>query len=186
MTDLATEFAGALAYGEFLENHGSEEDRERWRVGRDRVVLTDRQQAGVGSFVRDMKVLVLAGAWCGDCVNQCPIFDKFAQENPVINVRYLDRDANPGVTERLSVNGGQRVPVVVFLSEDDCECGVFGDRTVAKYRAMAADIDASLVAPAGDSEPTLLEQATAEWLNEFERMRWMLRTSGRLRKLHGD
>ncbi|MEC9009243.1 MAG: thioredoxin family protein, partial [Planctomycetota bacterium] len=104
MTDLATEFAEALAYGEFLENHGSEEDRERWRVVRDRVVLTDRQQAVLGSFSRDMKVLVLAGAWCGDCVNQCPIFDRFALENPVLNVRYLDRDANPGVTERLSVN----------------------------------------------------------------------------------
>ena len=94
--------------------------------------------------------------------------------------------SNHVATERLSVNGGQRVPVVVFLSEDDFVCGVFGDRTLAKYRAMAADIDASLVVPAGDSDPTLLEQATEEWLNEFERMQWMLRTSGRLRKLHGD
>ena len=25
-----------------------------------------------------MKVIVLAGAWCGDCVNQCPILDHFA------------------------------------------------------------------------------------------------------------
>ena len=51
---------------------------------------------------------------------------------------------------------------------------------------MAAGIDASLVAPPADDDPTLLEQATDEWLNEFERMQWMLRTSGRLRELHGD
>ena len=181
MTDLATEFAGALAYGEFLENHGSEEDRERWRVVRDRVVLTDRQQAVLGSFARDMKVLVLAGAWCGDCVNQCPVFERFSEESPVISVRYLDRDANPELTESLSVNGGHRVPVVVFLSEDDFPCGIFGDRTLAKYRAMAADIDSSLVTLAGNDGRTLLEQATEEWLNEFERMQWMLRTSGSCR-----
>jgi len=25
-----------------------------------------------------------------------------------------------------------------------------------------------------------------DWLNEFERVQWILRTSGRLRKLHND
>ena len=186
MTDLAAEHARGLAYGEFLESHGSEEERDRWRTIHDRVLLNDRQQAVLGSFVREMKVLVLAGAWCGDCVNQCPIFERFSEESPLIRVSYLDRDANPELTERLSVNGGHRVPVVVFLSEDDFLCGIFGDRTLAKYRAMAAGIDASLVAAAGDDDPTLLEQATDEWLNEFERMQWLLRTSGRLRERHGD
>ena len=108
------------------------------------------------------------------------------QSCSLIRVRYLDRDENPELTERLSVNGGHRVPVVVFLSEDDHLCGIFGDRTLAKYRAMAADIDASLVSVADDGGRTLLEQATGEWLNEFERMQLMMRTSGRLRQLHGD
>ena len=35
-------------------------------------------------------------------------------------------------------------------------------------------------------EQSLLESVTQEWLNEFERIQLMLRTSGRLRKLHGD
>ena len=98
MTDLAAEYATGLAYGEFLETHASEEDRNRWQAVYDRVALMDRQQAVLGSFVREMKVLVLAGAWCGDCVNQCPIFDRFSEESPVISVRYLDRDANPELT----------------------------------------------------------------------------------------
>ncbi len=186
MTDLAAEYSRGLAYGEFLEAHASEEDRDRWQAVHDRVELIDRHQAVLGSFVREMKVLVLAGAWCGDCVNQCPVFERFSEESPVISVRYLDRDANPELTESLSVNGGHRVPVVVFLSEDDFPCGIFGDRTLAKYRAMAADIDASLVAATGDDDRTLLEQATDEWLDEFERMQWMMRTSGRLRAVHGD
>ncbi len=41
-----------------------------------------------------MPVLVLAGAWCGDCINQCPIHEHFAAVAPVIQLRYLDRDAH--------------------------------------------------------------------------------------------
>ena len=39
---------------------------------------------------------------------------------------------------------------------------------------------------AADGGRTLLEQAPDEWLNEFERMQLMMRTSGRLRQVHGD
>ena len=65
-----------------------------------------------------MPVICLTGAWCGDCINQCPVFDHFAQASPAIELRFLDRDALPAVREQLMINGGARVPVVVFLSED--------------------------------------------------------------------
>jgi hypothetical protein len=39
-----------------------------------------------------------------------------------------------------------------------------------------------LVIP-GDS---LLSQVTEEWLDEFERVQWLLRLSPRLRQKHGD
>jgi len=47
---------------------------------------------------------------------------------------------------------------------------------------------------AGPSCPTgivasgdpLLAQVTQDWLNEFERVQWLLRLSPRLRKIHGD
>ncbi len=42
-----------------------------------------------------MPVLCLAGAWCGDCVNQCPAFVHFARGSSVIDLRFLDRDARP-------------------------------------------------------------------------------------------
>ena len=86
-----------------------------------------------------MSVLCLAGAWCGDCVNQCPIFDHFERLNPRISVRYFDRDTHADLARELKVCGGARVPVVVFLSEDGFEVGRFGDRTLAKYRKLAAD-----------------------------------------------
>ncbi len=185
MSRFAEEFQRGLGYWDFLDQHGTPEHRDHWQKVYEEIVLDDHQLAVLSGFVREMKVVVLAGAWCGDCVNQCPIFERFAEVSSVIRVRYLDRDDNPELTKRLSINGGHRVPAVVFLSEDDFLCGIFGDRTLAKYRAMAADLDPT-VSPGVDDGPSLLQQATSEWLDEFERMQLMMRTSGRLRKLHGD
>jgi len=186
MSRFADEFRKGLDYRDFLDQHGTPEHRDRWQKVYEEITLGDHQLAVLSGFVREMKVIVLAGAWCGDCVNQCPIFERFAEANPAIQVRYLDRDENPELTERLSVNGGHRVPVVVFLSEDDFLCGIFGDRTLAKYRAMAAGIEASPSGSGADDGWSLLQLVTGEWLDEFERMQLMMRTSGRLRKLHDD
>jgi len=132
-------------------------------------------------------VLCLAGAWCGDCVNQCPIFDRFAAVSPRIELRFFDRDAHPELAAELRICGGARVPVLVFLSEDGQEVARYGDRTLSKYRQLVgqlagASCPTGLVLP----EQDLLDAVTGDWLNEFERAQWILRTSARLRQLHGD
>ena len=83
--------------------------------------LTDAQKKLLGTFKREMHVLVLAGVWCGDCSSQCPIFERFAELAPVIQLRYLDRDVHADVQQELKINGGNRVPVAVFFSEDGLE-----------------------------------------------------------------
>ncbi len=87
----------------------------------------------------------------------------------------------------LRINGGDRVPVAVFLSEDGHEVARYGDRTLSAYRELAAQLDgaacASGVARPGDP---LLARVAQDWLNEFERVQWILRLSPRLRQLHGD
>jgi thiol-disulfide isomerase/thioredoxin len=134
-----------------------------------------------------MPVICLAGAWCGDCVNQCPIFEHFAQATDKISVRYFDRDVHADLAAELKICGGNRVPVVVLLSEDLQEVGRYGDRTLSKYRQMIADLTGP-ACPTGLIPPRhdLLSAVTQDWLNEFERCQWILRTSPRLRQKHGD
>ena len=134
-----------------------------------------------------MPVLVLAGAWCGDCVNQCPIFAHFASAAPTIDLRFLDRDAQPDIAAHLKICGGQRVPVAAFFSEDFHPVFFYGDRTLSAYRAAAA-------AQLGDSCPSgavppptdQIAAVVADWLDQFERVHLILRLSARLRQLHGD
>ncbi len=185
--DYATKLPAGHSYQDFLSKYGTDEHRRRWQALHEQVKLSDGQKALLGSFTREMPVLCLAGAWCGDCVNQCPIFDHFAQASSQIKLRFVDRDADPELTASLNVCGGARVPVVVFLSEDFLEVGRYGDRTLAKYRQMVSGL-AGAACPTGLVAPqqSFLDQVVQEWLDEFERAQWILRTSSRLRQKHGD
>ena len=153
-----------------------------------RVRLDPDQVALLGGFVRRMPVLVLAGAWCGDCINQCPIFDHFARPRPAIDLRFLDRDARPEVADALAINGGHRVPVAVFLSEDFQEVARYGERTLSTYRRAGRPSSSAPPARPASSPPPTTPPAlvTAEWLGEFERAQLILRLSPRLRDRHGD
>ncbi len=180
-------FALGLSYRDFLDRYADDPQKERWRKVHDLVHLSASQRDLLRSFTRRMNVLCLAGAWCGDCSDQCPIFDHFGVAGPVIQVHFLDRDQHPDVQRELRINGGDRVPVVVFFSEDGFEVARHGERTLAKYRQMMRDLLPS-EAPSGVTLPgrPVLTQVVQDWLNEFERVQWLLRLSPRLRQLHGD
>lgn len=175
-----------LVYADFLRRHGSPSDRDRWARVREQVVLTDAQRRLLGSFRRTMPVLCLAGAWCGDCARQCPIFDVFAAATPVVQPRFLDRDEHADVQAVLRINGGNRVPVLVFFSEDGLEVARYGERTLSQYRQMVRETVPGQDVPPAESGEAMLGQVTRDWLNEFERVQWILRLSPRLRQRHGD
>jgi len=187
MIDFAQRFPQGKLYQDFLAAHGAEEHRRRWAAVYDRVKLSAEQLGVLAGFTRRMKVLCLSGVWCGDCVNQCPIFERFAEASSRLEIRYFDRDRHADLQAALTICGGNRVPVVVFLSEDDQFLGLYGDRTLAKYRQVALD-QLGAACPTGIVPPhqALLDAVTQEWLNEFERLQLMLRLSSRLRQRHGD
>ncbi len=139
-----------------------------------------------------MPVLCLAGAWCGDCATQCPIFVHFAAAAPVIDLRFFDRDADSDLAERLQMCGGKRVPMLLFLSEDGFEVSRYGERTLAKYRQVVAGLagpsptGASCSTGIGAPSSDLTAAVVQDWLDEFERAEWVLRASSRLRQKHGD
>ena len=182
--DYASKFQSGLSYEEFLAKYASDGERSRWAAFYREVSITDPQQALLRSFVREMKVLVMAGAWCGDCVSQCPIFDHFSKATDKIQVRFFDRDDDADLSGGLQTCGAARVPAVVFLSEDGFFCGRAGDRTLSKYRQMASSLTGA--ACSTGIADSLTNAVVQDWLDEFERIQWMLRTSGRLRKLHDD
>jgi thiol-disulfide isomerase/thioredoxin len=180
-------FASALPYDRYVQT-GTDEQQRRWNQVYETARLTDAQRQLVGGFVRSMKILVFSGIWCGDCVEQCPLVQRIAEANPgKIDLRFVERPKDGELIPELRINGGNRVPVVLFLSEDDRWCATAGDRTIHRYRALAhrrlgAHCPTGIVPP----EKEELEATLADWMNEVERVQLMLRLTPRLREKYQD
>lgn len=180
-------WAAALPYAQFLAQHAEPRHQERWARTYEQVALTDDQRALLTTFTREMHLLCVAGAWCGDCVLQCPIMEKIQEASPVIHVRFIDRDKHRDIQDELAINAGRRVPVTVFLAEDFEEIGRFGERTLSTYRRIARDrLGPSCPTGIVPPDDAYLGAVTADWVNEVERMQLLLRLSPRLRAKHGD
>jgi hypothetical protein len=218
--DLNAVFQRALPYEPFLQKYATPEHRDRWARVYAAAALTPAQVDLLATFRRKMNVLCMAGPWCGDCVNACPIYQRIAEASPLINLRFINRvqnfdaavtsagDLSPGqsgphggyasvdawdvaAARELSICGGPRVPMLVFLSEDGYECERYGERTLVTYREKAMKLLANTVGascPTGLMLPAadVLSANVAEWFTHFERVQWMLLTSPRLMKLHGE
>lgn len=160
---------------------------QQWQAIYERVSLSDAQRELLAAFTREMKVICLSGTWCGDCVAQGPMFARIAEASDAIDLRWLDRDEHADLSEEVLINAGNRVPTIIFCAEDFELVGYLGDRTLTRYRALAAQqAGAVCQLPGSHVAGDELAATLQEWLNEFERVQLLLRLSPRLRQKHGD
>jgi hypothetical protein len=184
---LSEKFAQAHPYDRYLST-GTDEQQRRWKQVYDAARLTGEQSQIVGGFQRQMHILIVSGIWCGDCVQQVPLIQRIAEANPAkVVLRILDRDQHRDLAEQVRINTGDRVPVALMLAEDFELCSIYGDRTLSRYRALAArqlgpSCPIGITAPDQDE----LTATLADWFAEIERVQLMLRLSNRLRKKHAD
>jgi hypothetical protein len=178
-----------LAYEDYLPTLQAEQYDKRWVERYDQLTLTDAQRTLVASFAREMPVLCLTGPWCGDCSLQGAAMARIAEVNPLIKLRFINRDDEHGeLVVASTVNQGYRVPITWFMAEDFELCSWFGDRTLSRYRSMAQK-QLAPDAKGGCNSPRPndpVREVLQEVLEEFERVQLMLRLSGRLREIHSD
>ncbi|MBC7784815.1 MAG: thioredoxin family protein [Burkholderiales bacterium] len=184
---LKTKFDAALSYDDYVAT-GKPEQQKRWADARALLPAVDAASASQAGYTRLMHVLVISGIWCGDCVQQCPLLEHIASGNPAkIALRFVDRDAHKDLSEQVKINGGLRVPTVIFMAEDFEFCALAGDRPISRYRKIAiAKLGASCPIGIAPPEKSEMEDTYKDWATEFERVQLMLRLSARLREKHGD
>jgi hypothetical protein len=181
-------FAQGLGYDAYLSTTEPEK-AERWRTMAGLIpALTAEQSDSLRGHGRAMKVLVLSGAWCGDCVRQGPMLQRIAVAcSARVELRLIDRDACPELRDEMRILGAARVPAVVFLSEDYFEIGRFGDRLLTVYRKKAArEIGPACATGILAPPPEELAAELVEWVDIFERMLLMLQLAPMLRERYGD
>lgn len=186
-------FAAGLLYNDYVAT-GTAAQQENWRRTALRVTLTPEHRRLLGSFTRAMPILVLSGTWCGDCVQQCPMIAAIAAASPrgsdglpLIAPRFLDRDEHDDLASHVRICGGARVPTVIFLNEDFDFVSLLGDRTLSRYRSMAAQSLGPACPLPGSELPADDAAATLQdWVNETERVQLILRMSPKLRDRYND
>jgi hypothetical protein len=73
------------------------------------------------------------------------------------------------------------------MAEDYVPVSVLGDRTLSRYRSIAArQLGVACDIPGAQIPEDEYNNTLQEWLNEFERVQLLLRLSARLRQKHGD
>lgn len=184
---ILSHFERALRFDQYIAT-GTPGQKATFQRVYDSVSLEPEQRAVVAGFQRSMPVLVLSGLWCGDCSAQCPILARIAQANPSrLDVRFVDRDEHRDLADQVMICGGHRVPTVIWAAEDFEFIHLLGDRTLSRYRRIAAtQLGPACPVPGAESDPDELSAAVQDWVNEFERVHLILRTSPRLRERHAD
>ncbi|MGH7244485.1 MAG: thioredoxin family protein [Phycisphaerales bacterium] len=192
---LKSSFDQAVAYSAYVAT-GTHHQQQSWnhfdQLSREHAPLTPTQTALIKSFTRRINILVLSGTWCGDCVHQCPLFQQLAEVSPVsaggqIELRFVDRDEASELSEAAKICGGLRVPTVIFLNEDLDFVSIMGDRSLTRYRAIAAKaLGSSCPLPGAPVPADEIADTRQDWLNELERVHLLLRLSPKLRQRHND
>lgn len=171
-----------------------EKDAVRWAKVYHAYSLTDSQRKVLAGFERPMKLLTLAGTWCGDCVTQCPLIERLAEGSDLVEHRLMRiEDAEDDLKQRFQINGGDRVPVMFILSEDYYLASAWGDRTLSRYRMLRnvrranPDLERKeyyQLVGQESQRADLMVRTADELLAELERMQLLFQLSPRLNELH--
>lgn len=184
---LRAEFDHALGYEAYVAS-GKPNEQTNWQAFHARVALTEPQRTLLAGFTRRVHALCVSGTWCGDCVQQCPMYDHIARASSGnVDLRFVDRDARAELSSHLKICGGARVPVLLLLNEDFDLLGLAGDRTLSRYRAIASrQLGPACPLPGAPVPPDEVAATLQDWVQEFERAHLMARLSNKLRTRHAD
>jgi thiol-disulfide isomerase/thioredoxin len=119
-------FATARTFEQWLANAESLAQREKIQTERQNLALGPPLASYLAALPRPVHVLAIAEDWCGDVVRHVPVLQLLAEAAPNLVVRYIGREQYPDLFARYLTNGGESIPVFVFLNADFVECGRWG------------------------------------------------------------
>jgi hypothetical protein len=96
--------------------HYTELNQQRMHRVEKSIALLPSAEALIRSIKFPQTWLVMTEAWCGDAAHSIPIMHVLASLNPLIDLRLLFRDENPGLMDRYLTNGVSRsIPKLIGL-----------------------------------------------------------------------
>ena len=128
---LRERYESARSLRDFVES--AEVNAELWRSLTRRAVAPEDLVARARALP-PRRLLVLLEDWCGDAVNTIPMLAALVDAVPQLELRVLERDANPDLMDAHLTGTSRSIPVVIVLDENFIERGWWGPRPAELQR----------------------------------------------------
>ncbi|MFW9995417.1 MAG: thioredoxin family protein [Candidatus Odinarchaeota archaeon] len=109
-------FNEGKTFDEYVDAIEDKDHAKRYRLYYKRASIPDDILEKLSNLKYPLNVIVLAADWCWDCQTNVPIIIKLAEASNKINVRFFKKEEYPDLNWK--TNGGDKVPMVHFFSED--------------------------------------------------------------------
>lgn len=80
--------------------------------------------------------LVLSESWCGDAAQTLPVMNKIAEASDKIDIKIVFRDENLDLMNHFLTNGGQAIPKVIILNDNNEVLNTWGSRSKAATKLV--------------------------------------------------
>jgi hypothetical protein len=123
---LKQDFDAGRTYSEFLAS--VQENHDLWHAFSSRARAPEDLVARALSVPGTWYLLVLLEDWCGDAVNSVPHIAALVESAPNLDLRVLEREANPELMDAHLTAGSRSIPVVILLDAEHREVAWWGPR----------------------------------------------------------
>lgn len=83
--------------------------------------LSEAMVADLKSIDQPLTLLVITEAWCGDAAQSIPVINKMAEENDLLELKFILRDQHLDIMDVFLTNGGRSIPKVLVLDSNTLE-----------------------------------------------------------------
>lgn len=123
-----------LTWGAFLDY--SQKNVEQMRANAAAAEIDPPLGAEAKALAKEARLLVIGADWCGDVVANIPAVARFAELNPKIQLRILDRDRHLDLMERFQTKGANSIPIIIAANADFSRHARWGPRPAACQAIM--------------------------------------------------
>ncbi len=118
-----------------------------------------KMKDSISAISKPIDIYIIMENWCGSSAGNVPYIVKLLQENPLITINIVPRDANLNYTDLYLTNGKRSIPKVIAYNETGKELFVWGSAS-----KMQAEFAATLQAQNLDFQDFVKEMQA--WFKE--------------------
>lgn len=125
-----------MTFDQWLEKFEKEESKAKTnQYFEETEFIRDKCSQRLGELNFKIYLLAVVADWCGDCQRNVPILEHICQSSDFLELKLLKKEDNMDLL--LKINGGEKIPYVMFYSQDGYFSGNWIERSYDSYKFIA-------------------------------------------------